>query len=374
MKHICILSMQRINNFGSLLQSYSLKKILSDLGFEVAFIDIKSIQEDKIQNIKSTMEDNDVKRKNLLVNKIQKIDQYAINRIKIRHIADIQNQYFEDFRVQVLGINKNRHERYDYCIIGSDEVFNCMQPSPWGFTSRLFGNVQEADRVITYAASCGNTMYNQLSEVMRKRVEKAFKNIEGVSVRDKATKDFVSKFTNTFIYEHLDPVLIGDFEDEMISNGSNLRIKEAYCVVYSYYNRINSYNEINSIKKFCKRNNLKIVAVGAPQFWINNYYPLNPFEMLNVFKNAEFVITDTFHGSIFAYKYSRKFAVMPRKSNYNKIMDLLDRLRIKHHITDFSDLQNKYMLTKNQQMCNETMCIAKEESKKYFKQFLLING
>lgn len=374
MKHICILSMQRINNFGSLLQSYSLKKILSDLGFEVAFIDIKSIQEDKIQNTKSTMEDNDVKRKNLLVNKIQKIDQYAINRIKIRHIADIQNQYFEDFRVQVLGINKNRHERYDYCIIGSDEVFNCMQPSPWGFTSRLFGDVQEADRVITYAASCGNTMYNQLSEVMRKRVEKAFKNIEGVSVRDKATKDFVSKFTNTFIYEHLDPVLIGDFEDEMISNGSNLRIKEAYCVVYSYYNRINSYNEINSIKKFCKRNNLKIVAVGAPQFWINNYYPLNPFEMLNVFKNAEFVITDTFHGSIFAYKYSRKFAVMPRKSNYNKIMDLLDRLRIKHHITDFSDLQNKYMLTKNQQMCNETMCIAKEESKKYFKQFLLING
>ena len=43
---VCILSMQKVQNFGSLLQSYSLKKIIESLGHEVSFIDIEPIPED----------------------------------------------------------------------------------------------------------------------------------------------------------------------------------------------------------------------------------------------------------------------------------------------------------------------------------------
>ena len=43
MKKVGILSMQRVQNFGSLLQSYSLKKMLEELGAEVHFIDIKKM-------------------------------------------------------------------------------------------------------------------------------------------------------------------------------------------------------------------------------------------------------------------------------------------------------------------------------------------
>ena len=45
---ICILSMQMVNNYGSLLQSYGLKKIVEKLGGEVEFINIKRIDEDYI--------------------------------------------------------------------------------------------------------------------------------------------------------------------------------------------------------------------------------------------------------------------------------------------------------------------------------------
>lgn len=38
---VCILSMQQIDNIGSLLQSYALKTTIAKLGNEVEFIDIK---------------------------------------------------------------------------------------------------------------------------------------------------------------------------------------------------------------------------------------------------------------------------------------------------------------------------------------------
>ena len=43
---VCILSMQKVNNMGSLLQSYGLKRILETVGCEVEYIDIKRIDKD----------------------------------------------------------------------------------------------------------------------------------------------------------------------------------------------------------------------------------------------------------------------------------------------------------------------------------------
>ena len=90
---ICILSMQKVNNFGSLLQSYALKKMLTEKQNKVAFIDIKRIQEDDVlikeRTIFNREEDGRIKSNHLL-NKISKIDMYALNRIKIKKQSNIQ--------------------------------------------------------------------------------------------------------------------------------------------------------------------------------------------------------------------------------------------------------------------------------------------
>ena len=99
------------------------------------------------------------------------------------------------------------------------------------------------------------------------------------------------------------------------------------------------------------------VTIGAPQFWVKKHLILNPFEMLNVFKNAEFVITDTFHGSIFAAKYSKKFATLIRESNKNKLSDLLKRLNVdKHLLSNINELENIYKI-------NNDISIIKDISK-----------
>lgn len=357
---VCILSMQQIDNMGSLLQSYALKKTIETLGSEVEFIDIKKRDEDYILLGGHRQEYHEEHEKDGLMGKIGKIDRYTLNRLKIKRKSGEQRTAFDEFRVKYLNTDR-KNCQYDLCVIGSDEVFNCLNSGAWGFTSQLFGNVPEANKVITYAASCGSTKYEELPEKVAEKIRKTFENITAFSVRDENTHKFVGKLTDKLIYDNLDPVLIYNFDRE-IEQSSLPKMPAHYCVIYSYYNRIHTSDEIDAIKEFCKKNQLTPVAIGAPQFWIKDYIVCSPFQCLRIFKESEFVITDTFHGTIFASKYANKFAVLSRDSNKNKLLDLVEKIGIKKHLmSSILELEDKYSFLKSKDNFD---LIIEEETRK----------
>ena len=72
---------------------------------------------------------------------------------------------------------------------------------------------------------------------------------------------------------------------------------------------------------------------------------MSPFACLKAFAGAEFVVTDTFHGTIFSTKYAKRFATMVRPSNQNKLTDLIKRLGIEEHLLqDISEIDRAYEL------------------------------
>lgn len=338
---ISILSMQRVNNFGSLLQSYALKTMLRKLGHQVSFLDIEPNQADNAL-LEGSVEDfsKECDAGRGILTKLKKLDRYAINRLRIKWADRCQKQKFQQFRRDVLEIADNTDEvRYDCCVIGSDEVFNCLSQTPWGFTGQLFGDVRQAGRVITYAASCGGTTYKNLPQQAALRIREVFGNVAAFSVRDENTEAFVTAFTEKPVQTHLDPALVMDFGKEIQGCSLPVGLPKRYCLVYSYYNRIHSPGEIAQIQTFCKSHGLEPVTIGAPQMWISRHFAVTPFEALQVFAHAEFVITDTFHGTVFSAKYAKGFAVMVRPSNANKLQDLLTRLQLKaHQVADFGQL------------------------------------
>lgn len=360
---VCILSMQRVNNFGSVLQSYSLKKMVEQNGNEVSFIDIELKKDDDLLMENSRLDySSETDVANNLQKKIQHLDKYCINRLKNKIGAKKQEEIFQDFMVNELRLDsKSNQDLYDWAIIGSDEVFNCLTKSPWGFTSQLFGNIPQAKKVMTYAASCGTTTYEALPSKVIKRIENSFENISHFSVRDENTYKFVNQIIGLEPNLNLDPVLVGNFDKEMAQCNFRPKTNKKYCIVYSYFNRIKDEKEIKEIKKFCKEKNLEIVAIGAPQMWVDKFWVLNPFEVLEAFRLADFVITDTFHGTIFAAKYSPRYSVIIRESNKNKLMDLVDRLDIKKHLlTENNKLDKIYDLEKEKNLEN---LLEKERTK-----------
>lgn len=110
-------------------------------------------------------------------------------------------------------------------------------------------------------------------------------------------------------------------------------------VVYQYQNRIKEQNVIESVKHIASLSNCRIVSVFEFCNWADENIVCTPFEAMSYIQKAEYVITDTFHGCVLSIKFNKKFAVLCRESNYNKISDLLRTFQLeKQIISDASDI------------------------------------
>lgn len=363
--NICILSMQRVNNYGSLLQSYSLKKTIESLGHKVYFIDIKKGHNENLNIIcnqsYSNLSQGD---KNWIATQIL--------RIKNKFSSLDMKKKFEEFRINDLQIESNHCDKgYDICVIGSDEVFNCLQKSKWGFDPQLFGEVKAAKKSITYAASCGSTKAEMLPEELKAAISKAMTNLSAISVRDENTALFVQALTGREVVYHLDPVAIGDFSNEIQNVHLENKLPAHYCLIYSYQGRMNDENTKEKILAYCKKNKLTPVAPFGKQNWIKPQKVLSPFELLKAFVNADSIITDTFHGTLFGAKFGKRMAIIIRDSNKNKLNDLTMRLGLENHVlTDINNLSNVLNKELNRTSIDEILVSERKRTLNYLRSSL----
>ena len=346
MKKIGIMSMQRIANYGSFLQAFALKQLLLQMGDEVEFVDYhvqKPVLTDSSEN------------SGPLVRKIIK----GMDALKIRSsfYQKIQficfKQSFQKKYLPLLGVSKTMdYTPYlDCLIIGSDEVFNCIQKnSNVGYSLELFGENNNAKRLISYAASFGNTTVEKLQKYHKdEEISILLKNFDQISVRDKNSFNIVKKLTGKEPLCHLDPVLIYDYMNscKLIPK---IKVKERFLILYAYSGRITE-KEARWISSYAQEKGLKIYAIGGIHQYCDRFINCSPFEVLAYFNNADEVITDTFHGTIFSVITHRKFATIIRKSleeeygNEEKLTDLLERLqldcRIAHKIENIRGINSE---------------------------------
>ncbi len=342
MSKVGILSMQRIKNYGSFLQAYALKKTIESLGHEVEFVDYHI--EDPI--IMSNSKNKGIIKKGFdalhgkakLIHKIQ----------YIKHKKNF-NKYFD-----ILGLTNepNFNPKLDTLVIGSDEVFNVIQANKnVGYSLELFGKDNNASKVITYAASFGNTTIEKINKYGKsEEISELLNNIDSISIRDQNSFNIVKSLTGKDTIINLDPVLTYDYINKC-QEIPNIVVNEKFIIVYAYSNRITS-DESSYIKEYAKRNNLKVYAIGGAQRCADRFIDCSPFEVLAYFKNAKYIITDTFHGSIFSIINHKSFVTLVRKSignkygNEEKLTDLLNRLSLSDRIIyDIKDMDN--ILQKN---------------------------
>lgn len=357
---IGILSMQRIKNYGSFLQAYGLKGVIEELGHQVEFVDYsieKCIVEGTVGNRKLS------KKVKTLLRKIYIRLKQGNNKGKF--VECDYNNY-----LKLLGITDEYKFRtkVDTLVIGSDEVFNCLQTNKdVGYSKELFGANNNAKRLISYAASCGTTTIEGLEKYkIKEEVSSLLKKFNAISVRDNNTGKVVKELTGKEPYYNLDPVFIFNF-DELIPKSVDLK---DYIVIYAYSNRI-TLEEGKYIRKFAKKHNKKLVCIGAEQKCCDICLKANPFELLAYIKNADYVITDTFHGSVFSIKYNKLFATIIRNSNKQKLSDLLNRFELSsREVSDMSKLEDVLVNDINYDKVNEFLDKEINKTINYLKENL----
>lgn len=334
MLRVGIMSMQRIANYGSILQAYALKNLLQNLGCQVEFVDYHIGDP-----IDGKQESSGIVRKIKKIRDAFQIGAPVSETFKfIKYKKNFQKNYWP-----VLGISEQRNynPELDLLVIGSDEVFNCLQDNTnVGFSPELFGENNNAKKVISYAASFGNTTVERLIEKgVLNDICSWMKNFDDLSVRDKNSQDVLKKLG----YEssiHLDPVLTYDFKEEKQMPFKKPDYK--YLILYGYSGRFTK-EECDEIREYANRKGLKIINIGGVQKCCDRFIDCSPNLVIRWFMNAECVITDTFHGSILSIITERPFAAYIRKNgygNFEKLSDLLNRLSLEDRaVTDrFEDV------------------------------------
>lgn len=327
-KKVGILSMQRIFNYGSFLQAYGLKSILEELDCNVEFVDYHPGE-----CLVPADGGHGIMRK---VSKVAEVFRYnAPFKEKIKFIIYKKN-YSRNY-YPLLGINDtmNYSPEVDVLVIGSDEVFNCVQNNTnVGFTPELFGQNSKAGKVISYAASFGNTTMEKLEKYnVKEKIAQWLKSFSAVSVRDNNSASIVEKLYGTEFSCNLDPVLMYDFMGKCSSIPKKVN-ESGYLILYGYSGRFTK-EECAQIRKYADSKNLKIFCIGGVQDCCDKFIDCSPFEVLAYFKNADSVITDTFHGTIMSVITKRRFGTFIRTSGYGnseKLVDLIGKLQLKDRI------------------------------------------
>lgn len=355
-----ILSMQRIYNYGSFLQAYGLKKILEDLGCDVEFVDYHPGK-----CLLPVSGGKGILRK--LSKAIEVFQYHAPLKEKLRFIKYKKN-YAANY-YSYLGVDEIRNytPELDLLVIGSDEVFNCVQNNiNVGFAPELFGEGNHANRLISYAASFGNTTVQKLEQYkIRDIVAKWIINFDAVSVRDANSGSIVKELTGISPVYCFDPVLAYDFIGRCKDIPAN--VPEAdYMILYGYTGRF-SKEECSVIRFYAIKNNVKIFCIGGVQDCCDKYIDCNPFQVIAYFQHAKYVVTDTFHGTILSVITHRQFVAIVRcsgYSNYEKMTDLLKRLQLEDRIlTKISDMDS--IINKEINYINTDVIIKMERKRSY---------
>lgn len=331
MSKVGIMSMQRIANYGSFLQAYALKQLIENLGHSVEFVDY---------HVGPPVVKDEADSGNKYIRKIKKGLEAFQYKVPLSHKVSfvLYKQSFGKKYFPLLGVTDamNYNPQLDCLVIGSDEVFNCIQKnSNVGYSLELFGKDNHAKKLISYAASFGNTTLEKLDQYGKKdEISDLLKSFDAISVRDANSQHIVEALTGRKPAYHLDPVLVYDYMN-CCNLIPELHFSEKYLILYAYAGRI-SDEEADWISAYAKKKGLKIYAIGGIQKCADRFINCSPFEVLAYFKNAEEVITDTFHGSIFSIITHRKFAALVRRSvgssygNEEKLTDLLIRVGLKN--------------------------------------------
>ena len=234
-KKIGIMSMQRIINYGSFLQAYGLKKMIESVSkSEVEFIDYR-FGVDITNRLKKPQS-----KAESIVDKILK-NRTPWNYLKKKNFfKEIERNLILDLKN--IGVDKLNYDcEVDTLVIGSDEVFNCLQPYPVGYSKQLFGDGYAHSKIVSYAASFGSTRYEDLVDTgIAHEIKTMLSRFAAISVRDENSAHIVRQLLGYSPEIHMDPVLMYDFTQEIAEYTTYER---DYIILYAYTGRLSREEE-----------------------------------------------------------------------------------------------------------------------------------
>lgn len=319
-------------NYGAVLQSLALQKVLINLGVENKIVDYTDY---------CMIDYNPDNFKNLsLKRRIKKIMKniFFYRKLKKKYII------FRDFVNKNLIMTKNVLnieeineviDDSDILITGSDQVWSSKIDG--GLSDIYTLNVgNNSNRRVSYAASIGDS---KIEDYEKSNYINKLKLFDSISVREKTAQQILSKILkNKKIDVNVDPTLLLTKKEWEHIIGNYGVEKEKYILAYTMDDNKEYFDIVNNLSD---KTGYRIIYFDLKNKGFKNIYKnvflANPFEFVNYIKNAEYVVTNSFHGLAFSLIFNKNIWVIPHKTRGSRMTDLLKELNLENRIVKTVD-------------------------------------
>lgn len=309
-KRVGVITFHNYDNYGAILQSYGLQAKLTELGLEPEIIDYYC------EYISNPFKLINLKKKglfNYIYGAIGNIC-YIPRRFRCRKFRKSYMRYSSPVRK---GDMSPVAGKYDIYIAGSDQIWDYKLTN---FDTTYFLDfAEEGKKKCSYAASIGENLPPQELQWEYSRLLKQF---DEILVREHYGADIVEKLTGKRPGVVCDPTLLLSAKewDPFIKAP---RKKEKYILVYQL--GINA-EIVGFARRMAKKTGYRVVYIPFPLVGLlkcSCRIAVGPSEWMGLFKNAEYVISDSFHGVVFSLLFNRPFFTMVNGHHTNKRVEQL---------------------------------------------------
>jgi hypothetical protein len=384
---IGIITVSRTNNFGAELQAYALHKKLNNLGHSAEVIDYlyyKNKDHRPTTMSKPLIQFSfSAKVKNTLL--YQVILPFTdiffplfhqSSRAKIKNFKEfhILNSKFS-FQFDTIEKLYNFPHDYDVYITGSDQVWN---PSTFTSLKPYFLDFAPKNKIkISYAASFG---VSKLENKNFSFYQEQLNNLDFISVRESSGNELVNLIAHRNSHVVLDPtLLLNKSEWKGVVRNLNIKKPPKYLLIYQLHD---SEELISIANRISEQLDLPILNLCKRAFYnkihknMINISDAGPSEFIELFYHADYVITNSFHGTIFSVNFNIPFysVLNSNRKNNSRMIDFLHTYKLTDRIVwegkgfDFEDSPCNF------DQSNQLLQVQRENSIKFLLESFQSNN
>ena len=382
------------NNYGTSLQGFATLRVAAKEGYDVEIIRYQHTRDlaFTLRTFIPYVRSGGVKMwllRNQKGRDCKRYPEYARTYAIRRRAVDAFKKEVFDRIARVYAGYKALHEgskNYSVVFVGSDQVWGPLSLYR-GFYNLLF--VDDSVPKFSYASSFG---VSDIFPWQRKGTAKFLKRLDMVSVREQRGAEIVKELTGRDALVAADPTLlltreewlscVKSWQGKRERTSEPARISEPYILVYILGEREDMRRHI---REAGRRSGLKIVNLPHIDRYHAmdddlgdiNLFDVDPLDFVRLVSEAAYVVTDSFHGSVFSILMHRKFITFYRAlpttkgSTHSRIDSLFSLFGLSDRLFH-EDLWKELQPDIDYAAVDQRIAALREESLQFFKQALAL--
>lgn len=333
---IGIITILKVNNYGAELQAFALQRKLNAMGYDAEIIDYLYYKNKghKRERISMPTFPFPLKKrvKEILLPIVENVKSWSS-----RKAHEHRNEGFVAFHQRNTRFSEVQYTSYSqlysnvpeydvYCV-GSDQVWN-----PGCYTSLnpyFLTFAPKGKKRISYGSSFG---VSEIPENAKQYFQSALNGLDFIAVREQTGKGLVNSLTGREATVVVDPTLLLSKEEwSNVAKYDKVPEKD-YLLIYDLRD---SEIVTQTALHIAKERGLSVVRICKTASsqdngsnGILNIVDAAPDDFIGLFSKAKFVVTNSFHGTVFSNIFQKDFySVLPcKRDNNSRVVDLLNRL------------------------------------------------